>query len=504
MFFLAIIGLILSILLFGRYEVLALLCACGILGNSSSFFVLIRNLAVIPSARLLLGLTLADTMVLVSAFVLSLFHILTSMNLICWNDTWNRMQDVCFATYYYFYFCSIYMTVALSLDRYLVTTRPLLLRQINYKKFQGRVQAAVFVVSLALALPGTIGRFIKVPICTHHETYDYYGPTDPIGYLYLFCAHSVCNDTVTYVYQESMYPYDYRLDPTPSRRDCSRVRVDIDVFQPLKRCYCNGEDCTTHDSRTFIIRKGTEKCFTYRAYYYRGSLLMNVHEHVPFFRPLFLDSSFILGYSFGVVFPVRYLLPMVVLAWANIRLVQAVRRGQRAHRSLVENQERQAPVEAQDTGILKTAVTVSGGFLLLHTLALGLDISLLVHTFYTGPNSTPHSKYPRQAVTSLYQITIPISSLNSAINLAIYCWFLPQFRKRWLALWPCKMLASPQTAGTPAVVREEGSRPRRRVVQPCVTATKVREEEPRSGKGRSSLVLLQLKSGRKSLGLGKG
>ncbi len=123
-------------------------CVLGVLGNVSSLIVLLRHLKEIAGSRLLLALAVADLGV-VSAIAFRTLSYVTYGN--------SQFTQVLEWWFLYCYYCSIYLTILLSLDRYLHTAKSLLLRTINYKKMLKRAIVAVYAVMFIISLPHLLG-----------------------------------------------------------------------------------------------------------------------------------------------------------------------------------------------------------------------------------------------------------------------------------------------------------------------------------------------------------
>ena len=137
-------------------------CVLGAVGNISSFAVLLRHRDEVAASRILLGLTAADTGVLLSLICNASLGILYISGIPVSDEYYTR------GAYEYFYICSIYMTVVVSVDRYLVTSRPLMMRRLNHKAIQWRAQIAVAIVSAIMVLPEIISRHVYIEGCTSH------------------------------------------------------------------------------------------------------------------------------------------------------------------------------------------------------------------------------------------------------------------------------------------------------------------------------------------------
>ncbi len=128
------------------------ICVLGIFGNVSSLIVLGRHLKEIAGSRLLLALGVADLGVVTSVASRTLSYV-------TYGNNWlTKVLDWWFL---YCYYCSIYITVLLSLDRYLHTAKSMLLRTIDYQRILKRLIVAVFAVMLFITLPHLLGSFVR-------------------------------------------------------------------------------------------------------------------------------------------------------------------------------------------------------------------------------------------------------------------------------------------------------------------------------------------------------
>ncbi len=127
-------------------------CVLGALGNVSSLVVLKRHLSEIAGSRLLLALAVADLGV-VSAIAFRTLSYFTYGN--------SQLTQVLEWWFLYCYYSSIYLTILLSLDRYLHTAKPMLLRKVHYKKILKRAIVGVFGVMLIISLPHLLGTFVR-------------------------------------------------------------------------------------------------------------------------------------------------------------------------------------------------------------------------------------------------------------------------------------------------------------------------------------------------------
>ncbi len=419
----------------------------GILANGSSFLVLVKNYKEIPASRLLIGLTLADTGVLIGLSLMGIIPILPDF-----DGQW-KAQTAVIRCYRYFYFCSIYMTVLLSVDRYLVTSRPLKLRRIKYSRLQWGMQAAVFFVAILLVLPEFLGFAISSPTCRAHEVLTVVHSPDSVqlqrsnlNFINFLCSNTtkcmaeIVNDTAKEIkvfrFHEGFC--SSLLTPVPN---------EVDTLEPLKHLICNGDSTDFYLNTAFQSQDETDvtwyhqnfpgakehkTCYRYYAAYNETHGNIRIQPFLP--PALWSTRDFSLGYIFGVIFPLRYIIPSTVLIYTNIRLVQLVRSSRKQHSAALASRGKPSGKESHKTGILTTVIVVASTFLLLNTLALTLDVwEVVVRNVDFLHLPTNFYDFP--------YITSVTSAVNSMVNIGIYCYFLPQFRKRWLAMWTCGSIA---------------------------------------------------------------
>ncbi len=201
-----------------------LVCFLGVLGNVSSLVVLKRHLSEIAGSRLLLALAVADLGV-VSAIASRTLSYVTYGN--------SQLTQVLEWWFLYWYYCSIYMTVFLSLDRYLHTSKSMFLRKINYKKFLKRAILAMFVIVLLISLPHLLGscvqyfygfHLVRIKACPIHL--------------------NLCN-----LSSSSIWEIHTCGDTRPPALNVSHA--ELGEYQPLVNTMCNG--LTTRGPRTLAL-----------------------------------------------------------------------------------------------------------------------------------------------------------------------------------------------------------------------------------------------------------
>ncbi len=230
----------------------------GLFGTLSSLPVLVRNRTENPIFRLLIGLTVADAGVLVSLSLLVPIYA-------GWTCNWPRvLVRAPHHAYRYFYFCSIYLTVLLSLDRYLVTSRPLMMRRINYKKLQRRLIAAVFAGVLLLVVPDVLANELYYIGCSHHEVYSrgtqQDNGTNQTDFLTFLCnSTDQCLHEIDNVTSWTAWRMLFNFGENCSIRSASLL-THSDPLEPLKRYYCE-DHRITYNGVNFIPMQDFENCY---------------------------------------------------------------------------------------------------------------------------------------------------------------------------------------------------------------------------------------------------
>ncbi len=138
-----------------RFSTIAV-CVLGILGNVSSLTVLGRHLNEIPGSRLLLALGIAD---------LGVVTAVTARILAFVAYGYSQLTRVLEWWFLYCYYCSVYLTILLSVDRYMQSAKSMLLLRINYKRIVKIAILSILGAMLLVTLPHLLGNFIKY----HHK-----------------------------------------------------------------------------------------------------------------------------------------------------------------------------------------------------------------------------------------------------------------------------------------------------------------------------------------------
>ncbi len=150
------------------------------------------------------------------------------------------------------------------------------------------------------------------------------------------------------------------------------------------------------------------------------------------------DIDFVKAVYLGLDLPLRYIIPCVSLVVINIVLVMSVRKAQRHHSDI----SKMASKSLLNMPVLRSAVGIVFVFLVCHTGGAGLFVLDVFRAFAdhnTGVVGTTVNVFIEEklATTGLEMkySALLLAAINSAVNLALYCFFLPTFRHHWVLLF---------------------------------------------------------------------
>ncbi len=401
-------------------------CVLGILGNVSSLTVLGRHLNEIPGSRLLLALGIAD---------LGVVTAVTTRILAFVAYGYSRLTRVLEWWFLFCYYCSVYMTILRSVDRYMQSAKSMLLLRINYKRILKRATLSIFGVMLLVTLPHLLGNFIKYHHKPHFVTFS------SCRAITAECRHWEGN--------EEYLAMEFHCQGT-TFRDLNSS--DAERYHDIILSACRRQKSTNYtlckepinvqapkftpslsaSIRDFIHRDGR-----------RYTMIYFCNNPTDFMRH---DPDFVKALYLGVDLPLRYVIPSITLVIANIRLVLAVRRAHIQHAEITGT----AFVSLLKLPILKTVATIGFVFLICHTGGSAIFIMDMARTFAskTTMGNIWHSTTGGTANTLLdatvhtpvlvfKHLGVFLATVNSSINVLIYCVFLPVFRSHWRRLyWP--------------------------------------------------------------------
>ncbi len=399
------------------------LCALGILGNASSLIVLMRHLKDIAGSRLLLALAVADLGVVTSVASRILAYA-TYGN--------NELTQVIDWWFIYSYYCSIYFTVLLSFDRYVHTAKSMLLLRIDYHRLLKRTILAVLCVMVFTTLPHLLGNFVRYHHGSHTARAD-------------FCPSvEFCNSTF--------------IPHGPKLKFCDRGRNETSLSPAEKKVYKQlaNELCEQERNDTVewwqchippVSVAASKSKFPISALFQFDYYLSAVHAPVVTIcsvgaSAMKYDPEFVKAVYLGIDLPLRYVIPCCALAFVNIALVVAVRRAQQRHSDITQT----AKKSLVSLPALRSALGIVFVFLACHTGGAGLFV-INVFCAFANPNkgflSTTVNVFVEDSIATrgleMKYSAMLLAVVNSSINVALYCLFLPAFRKCWASLFLCQL-----------------------------------------------------------------
>ena len=351
-------------------------CTFGILGNVSSVAVLRRHLSDIPGARLLLTLGIADLGVVTAVVMQILAYVAYG---------YSQLTKVAEWWFLYCYYCSIYVTVFLSVDRFLQTAKPLLLLKINYRRVQRIVISLIFGAMLLVSLPQLLAALIKYHYQPHLVTFDCF-----------FSVRETCkkwetlNSTESKRYDNVMQAacsYQKETNYTVCNRPISVPAVKFHVSMVIRV------------DASIMVRDSTEDYMRH-------------------------DPDFVKAFYIGVDLPLRYAIPIIALAITNIYLVLTVRRAQNKHSDIT----RTARVSVFNLPVLKSVVAILFVFVMCHSAGSAIFIKDIVRAFLGVTNlgcgfgdltnTLLHSDTHMKTLVFKH-LGLLLASINSSINVVV-------------------------------------------------------------------------------------
>ncbi len=403
------------------------ICILGVFGNVSSLIVLGRHLKEIAGSRLLLALGVADLGVVTSVASLILSYA-------TYGNNW--LTQVVDWWFLYCYDCSIYVTVLLSLDRYLHTAKAMLLRRIDYQRILKRVILAVFVVMLFISLPHLLGNFVRYPHGPHvgrsrHCPFrSFCENVSSISVL-----HKSCNEQQDNSFSPSKQEaYNRFTSGLCDLAEKSNYNDSVCFSQPV---YVPTDKFKHHFNALYDF-------YSYRRYV--QDQYVEVHELQVTLcsvaaSAMRYDIDFVKAVYLGIDLTLRYVIPCGILVFTNIALVVSVRKAQRRHSDISQT----ASTSLLNMPVLRTALGIVFVFLICHTGGAGLFILDVFRAFAeqtkgfigTTVNVFMDEDLATQGLEMKYSALL-LAAVNSSLNVAMYCFFLPNFRNYWRLLFLCR------------------------------------------------------------------
>ncbi len=395
-------------------------CVLGVLGNFSSLIVLKRHLNEIAGSRLLLALAVADLGV-VSAIAFRTLSYVTNRN--------SQLTQVLEWWFLYCYYCSIYLTVLLCLDRYIQSAKPKFFLKFNYKKILKRATGSVFAVMLVISLPYLLGTYVRyfygsnlvrIRACAKDRNFTRQN----------FCNLSssqwkihVCGDT-------------FSAGQSISYSDLREYQALVDT---MCREFTNRTQCS-QDCDCQLLSVSTIK---FKMLYYAE--INFVVEHAILKNTLYVcsldtrtmryDPDFVKAVYLGIDLPLRYVIPCLVLAVLNVYLVVTLQKVTR-RQSEIGNTSRTPLFKLP---AMRSVIGIVSVLLGCHTGGIGLFILDVFRVFGKdqglGLRTTENVFLSEERATwglGMKGSAFLLASVNSAVNILLYCFFLPTFREKWV------------------------------------------------------------------------
>ena len=398
-------------------------CVLGVIGNVSSLVVLKRHLKEIAGSRLLLALAVADFGV-VSAIAFRTLSYVTYGN--------SQLTQILEWWFLYCYYCSIYLTILLSLDRYLHTAKSMLLRTINYKKILKRTILAVFAVMLLISLPHLLGtcvryfygtNLVRIRACAKDQNFTLQHLCN------LSSSHwevQVCGDTV--------FP-----DRNVSYSGLGEYQAVVDTMcsQFTNRTFCGWDcECQLVSVSSVKFRAPYFAEIDYDVRQVRRKIPKNSLRVCSFdMKTMRYDPDFVKAVYLGIDLPLRYAIPCLILFVLNVCLVVSVRKANQRHSEITKT----AKTSLFNLPVLRSVVGIVFVFLGCHTGGIGLFIVDVYRVFEeshgTGLGTTVNVFLGEDRATRGIEMkgsAFLLAAVNSAINILLYCFFLPAFRQKWV------------------------------------------------------------------------
>ncbi len=326
----------------------------------------------------------------------------------------------------------------------------MLLRRINYNRILRRVILAMFAVMLIVTLPHLLGSFVKY----HHGSHtarSYWCPN-----------YTFCNSTPIPQPQEGIASCNQHRNAnslSSSERKIYR-RLTVELCNLASRD--NYRDRTCVDQPLTVSATKYSPAVTFLFNFFQTGHLRNLFVCTVAESAMRYDIDFVKAVYLGLDLPLRYIIPCLSLVVINTVLVVTVRKAQRRHSDISQT----ARKSLINMPVLRSALGIVFVFLVCHTGAAGLFVLDVIRAFAeqntgfvgTSVNAFIKEDTATQGLEMKYSALL-LAAINSSVNIALYCFFLPTFRSHWvLSFTPkqqCKAGAKPRKAIPDIIPLEE-------------------------------------------------
>ncbi len=413
-------------------------CALGFIGNLSALTILVPHRKEIAGSRLLLTLAIADLGVVLAIALRTLAYVTYGYGQLTLTAEW---------VFLYWYYCSIYMTVFLSLDRCLSSANSMLLLKIDYSLLQKKIIVVIFSVAFLITLPHLLGNTV-----TYH-----YGSHTLRGY----CsgAFDVCN---IWLNESSVKHVPWKLVSDRKEQIFTKVQTLKSWYHDFARLLDGW--CVRHMFTT-DANKSVCKPFQIPAPKFVPHLVANLgfwgagsnnrwnitrieisvsNSMVGMMRH---DPDFVKAVYLGIDLLMRYVIPLIALLVINMRLLVAVCRAQKRHKRIIGDT---SPVSLFDLPVLKSVAAIAVVFVICHTGGMGMYVTDIMRAFageslgdVTGGIATFLDERSATDALRFRYTAYLLAAVNSSINILIYCLYLPAFRQYWKKMFDLKVCTWP-------------------------------------------------------------
>ncbi len=420
-------------------------CGLGFVANLSALFILVRHRKEIAGSRLLLALAVADLGVVLSIALRTLSYA---------NYGYGQLTLTAEWAFLYWYYCSIYMTVFLSLDRCLSSANPMLLLKIDYSALQKKVVAAIFSLALAITLPHLLGNTVTYHYGLHTLQRPCIGETE-ICNIWMNNSESSAESVPWRVVLPGEEQTFTKVETLRSKHQNFAQLLDswclMDVFSAdgnssaCKSFHLQAPKFVPHlvTGLTFWGRKNTTgiKWNIKQIELSVSNSTADVMRH---------DPDFVKAVYLGIDLLIRYVIPCIALLVINTRLLVAVYQAQKRHKRIIGDT---SPVSLLDLPVLKSVGIIVVIFVGCHAGGMGMYITDVMRTFagealgdMTGGAAAFLDERSATNALHLRYAAYLLAAVNSSVNIFIYFLYRPVFRQYWKKMlhlnvfsWPfCK------------------------------------------------------------------
>ncbi len=416
-------------------------CALGFIGNLSALTILVPHRKEIAGSRLWLTLDIADLGVVLSIAFRTLAYVTCGYGQLALTAEW---------AFLYWYYCSIYMTVFLSLDRCLSSANSMLLLKIDYSLLQKKIIVVIFSVAFLITLPHLLGNTVTY----HYGSHTFQGRC--------YAVRNICNIWTNH--SESLaQPVPWKLLSFGKEQKFTKVQtlksqhpnvtplLDAWCFKDVFAADVNNSACkplATIPAPKFVPHLvvglefwglGINNTWDIKQIDLSVSNSMaGMMRH---------DPDFVKAVYLGIDLLLRYAIPCIALLGINVKLLVAVYQAQKRHKRIIGDT---SPVSLFDLPVLKSVGAIVVVFLICHTGGMGMYVTDIMRAFagesfgdITGGIATFLDERSATDVLRFRYTAYLLAAVNSSINVLIYCLYLPTFRQYWKKMFDIKVFTRP-------------------------------------------------------------